>query len=39
MKSLANCIYSCVKPGGQISVIGTIQEPMSNLIPRLLLHL
>jgi (R,R)-butanediol dehydrogenase/meso-butanediol dehydrogenase/diacetyl reductase len=33
MASLANCVYSCVKPGGQISVIGTIQEPMSNLIP------
>lgn len=33
MKSLNNCIYSCVKPGGQISVIGTIQEPMGNLIP------
>ena len=33
MKSLANCVYSCVKPGGQISVIGTIQEPMSNLVP------
>ncbi len=27
MKSLANCIYSCVKPGGQVMVIGTIQEP------------
>ena len=33
MASLANCVYSCVKPGGQISVIGTIQEPMSNLVP------
>ena len=33
MASLSNCVYSCVKPGGQISVIGTIQEPMSNLVP------
>jgi threonine dehydrogenase-like Zn-dependent dehydrogenase len=30
--SLANCV-SCVRPGGQVTVIGTIQEPMSNLVP------
>ncbi|MGN1290416.1 MAG: zinc-binding dehydrogenase, partial [Bradyrhizobium sp.] len=30
--SLANCI-SCVKPGGMVEVIGTIQEPLSNLVP------
>ncbi len=30
--SLANCI-ACVKPGGMIEVIGTIQEPLSNLVP------
>ena len=33
MISLANCVYQCVKPGGQVSIIGTIQEPMSALIP------
>ena len=33
MTSLANCVYSCVKPGGQVSVIGTIQEPMTALVP------
>ena len=33
MTSLANCVYQCVKPGGQVMVIGTIQEPMSNLVP------
>lgn len=33
MTSLANCVYKCVKPGGQVSIIGTIQEPMHNLIP------
>ncbi len=33
MTSLANCIYSCVKPGGQVCVIGTIQEPMTALVP------
>lgn len=32
MNSLKNCIYSCVKPGGQVMVIGTIQEPM-DIIP------
>ncbi len=30
--SLGNCI-NCVKPGGQVTVIGTIQEPLSNLVP------
>ena len=33
MNSLANCVYQCVKPGGQVSIIGTIQEPMSALVP------
>ena len=33
MTSLANCVYSAIKPGGQVCVIGTIQEPMSALIP------
>ena len=33
MTSLSNCVYSCVKPGGQVSVIGTIQEPMTALVP------
>lgn len=33
MTSLHNCVYQCVKPGGQVAVIGTIQEPMANLIP------
>ena len=33
MTSLANCVYKCVKPGGQVSIIGTIQEPMHNLVP------
>ncbi|MGI5971690.1 MAG: zinc-dependent alcohol dehydrogenase [Oscillospiraceae bacterium] len=32
MASLSNCIYQCVKPGGQVLVIGTIQEPM-NIVP------
>lgn len=32
MNSLSNCIYHCVKPGGQVMVIGTIQEPM-NIVP------
>ena len=31
--SLYNCIYSCVKPGGQVNVVGTIQAPMSNIVP------
>ena len=33
MTSLSNCVYQCVKPGGQVSIIGTIQQPMSNLVP------
>lgn len=33
MTSLSNCVYSCVKPGGQVAIIGTIQEPMTALIP------
>ena len=33
MNSLANCVYQCVKPGGQVSIIGTIQEPMTALVP------
>jgi len=32
MKSLSNCIYHCVRPGGQVIVLGTIQEPM-NIVP------
>jgi (R,R)-butanediol dehydrogenase/meso-butanediol dehydrogenase/diacetyl reductase len=32
MASLRNCI-GCVKPGGQVVVIGTIQEPMGDLRP------
>jgi (R,R)-butanediol dehydrogenase/meso-butanediol dehydrogenase/diacetyl reductase len=31
--SLYNCIHYCVKPGGQVAVIGTIQEPLTNLVP------
>lgn len=31
--SLNNCVYQCVKPGGQVSIIGTIQEPMTGLVP------
>lgn len=30
--SLANCI-ACVKPGGMVEVIGTIQEPLTNIVP------
>ena len=33
MKSLNNLIYNAVKPGGQIVVLGTIQEPMGDLVP------
>lgn len=33
MNSLSNCVYSCVKPGGQVTIIGTIQEPMTALVP------
>ena len=33
MASLSNCVYQCVKPGGQVMVIGTIQEPMTALVP------
>lgn len=33
MTSLQNCVYQCVKPGGQVSIIGTIQEPMTGLVP------
>lgn len=33
MNSLNNCIYHCIKPGGDIMEIGTIGEPMGNLIP------
>jgi (R,R)-butanediol dehydrogenase / meso-butanediol dehydrogenase / diacetyl reductase len=32
MASLNNCIYQCVKPGGQVLVIGTIGEQL-NLVP------
>ena len=31
--SLANCVFQCVKPGGQVMVIGTIQEPLTNIVP------
>ena len=31
--SLHNCIYSCVKPGGQVSIVGTIQSPMETIVP------
>lgn len=31
--SLKNCLYSCVKPGGQVMVLGTIQEPMDDIVP------
>lgn len=33
MNSLSNCVYQCVKPGGRVMVIGTIQEPMTALVP------
>ena len=33
MASLYNCIYSCVKPGGQVVMVGTIQQPMSTIVP------
>lgn len=33
MNSLCNCVYHGVKPGGQVMVIGTIQEPMTALVP------
>lgn len=33
MNSLSNLVYDCVKPGGQVNVIGTIQQPMTELIP------
>ena len=33
MVSLSNCVYQCVKPGGQVAIIGTIQEPMTALVP------
>ena len=33
MTSLANCVYQCVKPGGQVVVLGTIQENMAALTP------
>ena len=31
--SLHNSIYSCVKPGGQESIVGTIQSPMETIVP------
>ncbi|MCI8538996.1 MAG: alcohol dehydrogenase catalytic domain-containing protein [Oscillospiraceae bacterium] len=31
--SLMNCVFQCVKPGGQVMVIGTIQEPLTNIVP------
>jgi (R,R)-butanediol dehydrogenase/meso-butanediol dehydrogenase/diacetyl reductase len=33
VQSLDTCINACVRPGGQVMVVGVIQEPMSNLIP------
>lgn len=33
MNSLSNCVMHCVRPGGQVVVIGTIQEPMTALVP------
>lgn len=33
MNSLTNCIFHCVKPGGQVLMVGTIGEPMGNLVP------
>jgi len=32
-KSIENCIYECVKPGGQVMLVGTGAEPMSGIIP------
>ena len=32
MNSLETCICQCVRPGGQVMVVGTIQEPM-NIVP------
>ncbi len=32
VSSLSNCLYQCVKPGGQVVVIGTIQQPL-DIIP------
>lgn len=32
MPSLNNCIFKCVKPGGQVLVIGNVEEPM-NIVP------
>ena len=38
MTSLSNCVYQCVKPGGQVSIIGTIQEPIDRAGARSVLH-
>jgi (R,R)-butanediol dehydrogenase/meso-butanediol dehydrogenase/diacetyl reductase len=31
--SLANLLHSAVKPGGQVMVLGSIQDPMTNIVP------
>ena len=31
--SLYNCVYECVRPGGQVVVIGSIHEPMAGFVP------
>lgn len=31
--SLHNCVYDCVKPGGKVVVLGTIQAPLANIVP------
>jgi len=32
-ESLLNCIFHCVKPGGQIMMVGTIGQPLNQLVP------
>lgn len=32
LPSLKNCIFECVKPGGQVVVLGTIEDPL-DLVP------
>lgn len=31
--SIENCVYHCVRPGGQVMLVGTSASPLSGLIP------
>lgn len=32
-ESLLNCVFQCVRPGGEVMVLGTLREPLDRLVP------